>query len=170
MSENINISLIVIVCLVIIVIMMLVRLLKQRQEYSQAVSKSRIIKKDKEVLLNNIDEFVSEKENETQLDKLKAEMQFEEIDPEPPKGYNGPLNVYRAITPDTEDADKESFVDFGLFVEMPDGYDALLHISKVAKERVNNLPERYKEGDMITVVVMEQKGKKVELATPEFLA
>ena len=61
-------------------------------------------------------------------------------------------------------------VDFGLFVEMPDGFDALLHISKVAKERVNNLPERYNEGDDITVVVMEQKGKKVELATPEFLA
>ncbi len=61
-------------------------------------------------------------------------------------------------------------VDFGLFVEMPDGFDALLHISKVAKERVNNLPERYSEGDAITVVVMEQKGKKVELATPDFLA
>ena len=61
-------------------------------------------------------------------------------------------------------------VDFGLFVEMPDGFDALLHISKVAKERVNNLSERYSEGDSITVVVMEQKGKKVELATPEFLA
>jgi len=60
-------------------------------------------------------------------------------------------------------------VDFGLFVEMPDGFDALLHISKVAKERVNNLSERYSEGDSITVVVMEQKGKKVELATPEFL-
>jgi polyribonucleotide nucleotidyltransferase len=61
-------------------------------------------------------------------------------------------------------------VDFGLFVEMPDGFDALLHISKVAKERVNNLSERYKEGDAIIVVVMEQKGKKVELATLEFLA
>jgi polyribonucleotide nucleotidyltransferase len=61
-------------------------------------------------------------------------------------------------------------VDFGIFVEMPDGFDALLHISKVAKERVNNLPERYSEGDEITVVVMEQKGKKVELATPDFLA
>ncbi|HSR73940.1 MAG TPA: polyribonucleotide nucleotidyltransferase [Sulfurovum sp.] len=64
----------------------------------------------------------------------------------------------------------KKIVDFGLFVEMPDGYDALLHISKVAKERVNNLSERYNEGDTITVVVMEQKGKKVELATPEFLA
>jgi len=61
-------------------------------------------------------------------------------------------------------------VDFGIFVEMPDGFDALLHISKVAKERINNLNERYHEGDMITVVVMEQKGKKVELATPEYLA
>ena len=61
-------------------------------------------------------------------------------------------------------------VDFGVFVEMPDGFDALLHISKVAKERVNNLNERYHEGDEITVVVMEQKGKKVELATPEYLA
>jgi len=61
-------------------------------------------------------------------------------------------------------------VDFGLFVEMPDGFDALLHISKVAKERVDNLAERYSEGDAITVVVMEQKGKKVELATLDFLA
>ncbi|MCF6205991.1 MAG: polyribonucleotide nucleotidyltransferase [Sulfurovum sp.] len=60
-------------------------------------------------------------------------------------------------------------VDFGVFVEMPDGFDALLHISKVAKERVNNLEERYHEGDEIDVVVMEQKGKKVELATPEYL-
>jgi len=61
-------------------------------------------------------------------------------------------------------------VDFGVFVEMPDGFDALLHISKIAKERVNDLSERYHEGDEIDVVVMEQKGKKVELATPEYLA
>jgi polyribonucleotide nucleotidyltransferase len=61
-------------------------------------------------------------------------------------------------------------VDFGVFVEMPDGFDALLHISKVAKERVNDLSERYHEGDEIDVVVMEQKGKKVELATPEYLS
>lgn len=71
---------------------------------------------------------------------------------------------------ETYDGKVKRIVDFGLFVEMPDGFDALLHISKVAKERVNNLSERYAEGDAITVVVMEQKGKKVELATPEFLA
>ncbi|MCB4776478.1 MAG: polyribonucleotide nucleotidyltransferase [Sulfurovum sp.] len=61
-------------------------------------------------------------------------------------------------------------VDFGVFVEMPDGFDALLHISKVAKERVDNIEERYCEGDEIEVVVMEQKGKKVELATPSYFS
>jgi len=64
----------------------------------------------------------------------------------------------------------KKIVDFGVFVEMPDGFDALLHISKVSKSRVNDLAERYHEGDEIEVVVMEQKGKKVELATPEYLA
>lgn len=64
----------------------------------------------------------------------------------------------------------KKIVDFGMFIEMPDGFDALLHISKVAKGRVNNLAELYNEGDEIEVVVLEQKGKKVELATPEYLA
>ncbi len=63
----------------------------------------------------------------------------------------------------------KKIVDFGLFVEMPDGYDALLHISKVAKGRVNDLHERYGEGDPIDVVVLEQKGRKVELATLEYV-
>ncbi len=63
----------------------------------------------------------------------------------------------------------KKIVDFGMFIEMPDGFDALLHISKVAKSRVNNLDERYNVGDDITVVVLEQKGKKVELATLEYL-
>ena len=60
-------------------------------------------------------------------------------------------------------------VDFGIFVEMPDGFDALLHISKISKDRVSNLSERYHEGDDIDVVVMEQNGKKVSLATPDYL-
>lgn len=63
----------------------------------------------------------------------------------------------------------KKIVDFGMFIEMPDGFDALLHISKVSKGRVENLSELYNEGDEIEVVVLEQKGKKVELATPEYL-
>jgi len=64
----------------------------------------------------------------------------------------------------------KKIVDFGMFIEMPDGYDALLHISKVSKGRIDNLKDLYNEGDDIVVVVMEQNGKKVELATPEYLA
>ena len=60
-------------------------------------------------------------------------------------------------------------VDFGLFVEMPDGFDALLHISKISKERIHNLSDRYHEGDAIDVLVLEQNGKKVSLATPEYM-
>ncbi len=64
----------------------------------------------------------------------------------------------------------KKIMDFGLFVEMPDGFDALLHISKVAKGRVDNLQARYNEGDEIDVVVLEQKGNKVGLATLEYTA
>ena len=63
----------------------------------------------------------------------------------------------------------KKIVEFGMFIEMPDGYDALLHISKVAKERVNNLESMYTMGDAIDIVVLEQKGKKVELCTPAYL-
>ncbi len=63
----------------------------------------------------------------------------------------------------------KKIVEFGMFVEMPDGYDALLHISKVAKERINRLDELYKVGDTIDIIVLEQKGKKVELCTPAYL-
>ena len=69
---------------------------------------------------------------------------------------------------DTYQGTVKKIVDFGMFVEMPDGFDALLHISKVRKERVNNLHELYAEGEVISVVVLEQKGKKVELATEEY--
>ena len=42
-------------------------------------------------------------------------MNIKEEPPEPPKGYHGPLNIYRAITPDTESATKDSFTDFADF-------------------------------------------------------
>ncbi len=64
----------------------------------------------------------------------------------------------------------KKIVEFGVFVEMPDGYDALLHLSKISKDRVGVLADLYHDEDVIDVVVMEQKGKKVELATPEFIA
>ena len=51
-------------------------------------------------------------------------------------------------------------VDFGYFIEMPDGYDALLHNSKIP----SHLQGTLNEGDTIDVIVMSQQNKRVELA------
>jgi polyribonucleotide nucleotidyltransferase len=50
-------------------------------------------------------------------------------------------------------------VEFGYFIQMPDGYDALLHNSKIP----NNIQGTLNEGDSIEVKVMSQKDKRVEL-------
>ena len=55
-------------------------------------------------------------------------------------------------------------VDFGIFVELPGGYDALLHVSKMPGKRVSD----FRPGEPIRVKVLDQKGRKVELALPEY--
>ncbi|WP_456434030.1 polyribonucleotide nucleotidyltransferase [Nitratifractor sp.] len=59
-------------------------------------------------------------------------------------------------------------VDYGVFVELPGSHQALLHISKIARERISDLAERFRSGEEIEVVVLSQEGRKVELATPEW--
>ena len=54
-------------------------------------------------------------------------------------------------------------VEFGAFIELKDGVDGLLHISKVAKDKSTKMEDVLHEGDMIDVVVLSQKGHKVEL-------
>lgn len=51
-------------------------------------------------------------------------------------------------------------VDFGYFIEMPDGYDALLHNSKIP----SHLQGTLKEGEDVFVTVMSQQNKRVELS------
>lgn len=75
----------------------------------------------------------------------------------------------RYITRKSYQGTISSIVEFGIFVKMPDGFDALLHISKISQGRVDNLDERYHTGDNISVVVLEQNGKKVELCTEEYM-
>ena len=55
-------------------------------------------------------------------------------------------------------------VDFGAFVELPDGTDGLLHISKIAKDRVDNVKDVLNEGDKVTVEIIEFKGNKISLS------
>ncbi|MFT7860520.1 MAG: polyribonucleotide nucleotidyltransferase [Sulfurimonas sp.] len=55
-------------------------------------------------------------------------------------------------------------VDFGAFVELPDGQDGLLHISKISKNRVENVKDVLSEGDKVTVEIIEFKGNKISLS------
>ena len=55
-------------------------------------------------------------------------------------------------------------VDFGAFVELPDGTDGLLHISKISKDRVENVRDVLSEGEKVTVKIIEFKGNKISLS------
>jgi polyribonucleotide nucleotidyltransferase len=57
----------------------------------------------------------------------------------------------------------KKIVDFGAFVELPDGTDGLLHISKISKNRVEKVSDVLNEGDKITVEILEFKGNKISL-------
>jgi polyribonucleotide nucleotidyltransferase len=57
----------------------------------------------------------------------------------------------------------KKIVDFGAFIELPDGTDGLLHISKISKERVEKVSDVLSEGEKITVEILEFKGNKISL-------
>jgi polyribonucleotide nucleotidyltransferase len=52
-------------------------------------------------------------------------------------------------------------LDFGAFVELTPGTDGLVHISQLKEERVENIEDVIKEGDMVTVKVIgfDKRGK-----------
>jgi len=52
-------------------------------------------------------------------------------------------------------------LDFGAIVQLLPGKDGLLHISQIAKERVNNVSDYVKEGQIVRVKVIEadEKGR-----------
>lgn len=57
----------------------------------------------------------------------------------------------------------KKIVDFGAFIELPDGTDGLLHISKISKDRVEKVSDVLSEGDELTVEILEFKGNKISL-------
>jgi polyribonucleotide nucleotidyltransferase len=62
-------------------------------------------------------------------------------------------------------------VDFGAFVEILPGTEGLVHISQLAKERVNKVTDIVKEGDEIQVKVLEiDKQGKIRLSRKETLS
>jgi len=60
-------------------------------------------------------------------------------------------------------------MDFGAFVELFPGTDGLLHISQISKHRVRSVSDVYKEGDTVTVRVIEiDRDGKIRLSHKEF--
>jgi polyribonucleotide nucleotidyltransferase len=61
-------------------------------------------------------------------------------------------------------------VDFGAFVEIFPGTDGLVHISQLADERVRKVSDVLKEGDVISVKVIEvDRSGKIRLSRKEAL-
>ncbi len=63
----------------------------------------------------------------------------------------------------TYDGTVKRIVDFGAFIELPDGTDGLLHISKISDQRVDKVSDVFSEGDKIKVEILEFKGNKISL-------
>ncbi|WDT82622.1 MAG: S1 RNA-binding domain-containing protein [Candidatus Manganitrophus sp.] len=61
-------------------------------------------------------------------------------------------------------------MDFGAIVELRRGVDGLVHISQLAHHRVKNVTDEVKEGDEITVKVLEvDRQGKIRLSRKETL-
>ncbi len=59
----------------------------------------------------------------------------------------------------------ERIVDFGAFVSLPKGGEGLLHISKISKQRVNNVSDVLNVGDTIDIKVLNVKRDRIELSS-----
>ena len=46
-------------------------------------------------------------------------------------------------------------MDFGAFVTLLPGKDGLVHISQICEERVENVTDKVKEGEVVKVKVLE---------------
>ncbi|KMT21388.1 bifunctional 4-hydroxy-3-methylbut-2-enyl diphosphate reductase/30S ribosomal protein S1 [Clostridium cylindrosporum] len=58
------------------------------------------------------------------------------------------------------------FTDFGVFVEVVEGVDGLVHISKISKDRINRPEEALKIGQSVNakIIKIDETTKKVELS------
>ena len=89
-------------------------------------------------------------QNKQILDEVKLKIDFYTAEAEIGKIYRGLVKTVR---------------DFGAFVEILPGQDGLLHISEMANYRVNQVSDICKEGDYITVKVIDiDRSGKIRLS------
>ncbi|MDP5240152.1 polyribonucleotide nucleotidyltransferase [Uliginosibacterium sp. 31-16] len=96
------------------------------------------IQDDGTVTISSVDQAKSD-ECKRRIDQITAEVEIGKV-------YEGP--VLRIL-------------DFGAIVNIMPGRDGLLHVSQIAKERVNNVGDYLKEGQVVRVKVLEtdEKGR-----------
>jgi polyribonucleotide nucleotidyltransferase len=82
------------------------------------------------------------------------------------KGVDEALEIVKSLTQEIEigsvyHGPVKKVLDFGAFVELTPGTDGLVHISQLREERVENIEDVIKEGDMVTVKVIgfDKRGK-----------
>jgi len=65
-----------------------------------------------------------------------------------------------------------NFTDFGIFVEIEEGIEGLVHISEISQKRVKSSAELYSVGDTVSAVVksIDVKTKKIRLSIKEMEA
>jgi polyribonucleotide nucleotidyltransferase len=61
----------------------------------------------------------------------------------------------------------ERLVDFGAFISLPKGGEGLLHISKISKQRVNNVHDVLSVGQDFEVKVLKVKKDRIELSSAQ---
>jgi small subunit ribosomal protein S1 len=65
-----------------------------------------------------------------------------------------------------------NFTDFGIFMEIEEGIEGLIHISEISQKRVKTSSELYSIGDTVSAVVksIDPKSKKIRLSIKELEA
>jgi small subunit ribosomal protein S1 len=62
-----------------------------------------------------------------------------------------------------------NFTDFGIFMEIEEGIEGLVHISEISQKRVKTSSELYAVGDTVSAIVksIDPKSKKIRLSIKE---
>ena len=97
-------------------------------------------------------------------DKIALSLKFEDTNPW--------LNADEKYAPGTVVTGKVArMADFGAFIELEPGVDALLHVSQISYEHVNKPEDVYKVGDTVEAVVVECNAadKKISLSVKALL-
>lgn len=65
-----------------------------------------------------------------------------------------------------------NFTDFGIFIEIEEGIEGLVHISEISQKRVKTSSELYSAGDTVSAVVksIDTKSKKIRLSIKDMEA